>query len=369
MFHWVIFSLIFSSFAIPKWKELHLQIAFVKFKNYKLLRNICFILYSRWWYFPQLPPSTKWSLSLQASTSHDRNTAALLAACLALWETIIGGQREKGQQTTCCLCCFFQYLTVSQAQGLRHTIKHALSLNFEFVCYNIIRQASKTLFTETCVCQLVCLLLSPLQHSKSILWESSEIMVQWNEIGLDKKKRQWDKQKSVSKFFWGGCLKCRNVQLHKEKKNLMNSSGFPASWAAVIHLSCLTSTRLDQDTCAAPVTLSFFLGPLWLITEWLTGHLVLEGHWHDLRARQNKSRIYLQCTFCNGSPFQLLQRCGKREWGDTTVSYSPQVRVSYETPSRHCNPREGSAVKEERDEDGRLVLTTLVCDSSSHGQS
>lgn len=79
-----------------------------------------------------------------------------------------------------------------------------------------------------------------------------------------------------------------------------------------------------------------------------------------LRARQNKSRIYLQCSSCNGSPFQPLQRCGKREWGATTVSNSPQVRVSYETASRHCNPREGSAVKEERDEDGRLVSTTLL---------
>lgn len=40
-----------------------------------------------------LPPPLSGSLSLQASTSQDRNTAALLAACLAQRdETIIGGQ-------------------------------------------------------------------------------------------------------------------------------------------------------------------------------------------------------------------------------------------------------------------------------------
>lgn len=105
-----------------------------------------------------------------------------------------------------------------------------------------------------------------------------------------------------------------------------------------------------QDTCAAPAALSgqSVVEELCPLTErwvavWTSGlRRVLTWSQAYLGPDRTKSWIYSQFAFCNGSFVSaVLETWEERERDDTVASYGFQCRVSYNMPSRHCNPWEG----------------------------
>lgn len=144
-----------------------------------------------------------WCLSLQVSTSNDRSTAALLAACLAQREMrpLLEDSKRRGNRPPA-VCSFYQCLTVSHIQALRITTKLVLSSSSNFLIVNIIRQPSKIIFAQTHVCQLVYLLLSPTPPTlPNLILRICKNNGRRNEIGLDKREREWDKQKTPKHDF------------------------------------------------------------------------------------------------------------------------------------------------------------------------